>query len=184
MFPGYYPQTTIKTQWLKDCKDGWLGKLAEYPKFYNAMTEQYLNKMEPMISEYLENHFDELVGRLVSASYMNARRWNRGEPDIRVDAEDIRSWIVSRQDFLKDYYTNPETYHQVLFQFGWGCMSYYVKDQEILGMLPMKEYGESDYLEDKDYGYGTIIGWEDKNGNLITDETLITEDVVCYAIYQ
>ena len=48
----------------------------------------------------------------------------------------------------------------------------------------MKEYGESDYLEDKDYGYGTIIGWEDKNGNLITDETLITEDVVYYAIYQ
>lgn len=184
MFPGYYPQTTIKTQWLKDCKDGWLGKLAEYPEFYNAMTEQYLNKMEPRLSEYIENHFDKLVGSLVSASYMNAIRWNRGEPDIRVDAEDIRSWIVSRKDFLKDYYTNPEVYHQVLFQFGWGCMSYYVKDQKILGILPMKEYGERDYLEDKDYGYGTIIGWEDKNGNQITDETVITKDVVYYAIYQ
>lgn len=184
MYPGYYPETTKRTQWLRDSKDGWLGKMAEYPTFYSVLTEKYIKKMEPVISQYLEKNFDELVGSLVSASYMNAVRWNRGEPDIRVDAEDIRLWMLDRKDFLKDFYTNEETWHQVLFRFGWGTMSYYVKDQEALGMLPMKEYGESDYLEGKDYGYGTIVGWKDENGNLITDETLITEDIVYYAVYQ
>ena len=178
MDPGNYPEIAKKTQWLKDSRGGWLGEMAKYPEFDAAFTQKYMEIFEPAVDEYLENRFDELVGSLVSASYMNAVRWNRGQPDIRVDAEEIRSWMLERKAFLKDFYKNKEAYHRVLFQCDWGSLSYYVKKGETLGALPIDENKE------KREGYGIIIGWKEAEGNQITDETVITEDVVYYAIYQ
>lgn len=183
-YPGYYPTLTQKTTWIKDCRGGWLAKLDTYQKFHQMMTEKYLQIMSPAILGYLENTFDEVVSSLVSSSYMNAKRWNRGEADIRVDAETLRDWMNGRKEFLEEYLTGEEVFHRILFQFGWGNISYYVKDGEQLGFLPMKEYGEVDYLEDKEYGYGSIREWQDSYGNLINIDTVINEDIECFAIYE
>lgn len=178
MDPGNYTEITKKTQWLKDGREGWLKEMTKSSKFDAALTQKYIGIMEPIIDEYLENSFDELVGSLVSASYMNAVRWSRGQPDIRVDAEEIRSWMFERKEFLKDFYKNEELYHRVLFQCDWGNLSYYVKHGESLEVFSI------DKSEEKREGYGIITGWKDAQGNQITDEKVITEDIVYYAIYQ
>ena len=56
-------------------------------------------------------------------------------------------------------------------------MNYYVKDQQELGFLPMEEYGEVASVNNP-------IAWQDIEGNIVSAELIITEDIDLYAVYE
>ena len=184
MYPGYYPTVTQKTCWLNDCRQGWLSQLDTYPEFHKKITDKYLNEMSGVLSEYLENELDSLVNDLVSSSYMNAKRWNRGETDIRIEAEVIKNWIEHRKNFLDEYFSGETMFCKVTFQFEWGKMSYHVKSGEPLGFLPTEEYGEVSYMESRNSQNKTLIGWENQNGEQISAKEIVNEDIKLYAVYE
>lgn len=180
---GYYPKLTQKTLLIQDNREGWLRSLGMKPEFQSDLREKYEKEFAPVIEGYLKENYDGLVNRLASSSYMNSKRWGRGESDIKTDAEQLLSWLVERKEFLDDYTENSEEFQRVIFEFGWGPMSYYVKKGDILGFLPCEEYGEVDYLADKAYGYGTIIGWQDTEGEEADAGMVVSENIKLYPVY-
>ncbi len=183
LFQGYYPTMTQKTMWIKDYSGGWLGKLAQYPEMDALIKEQYVNYFSPAVRKYLSKSIEVEAKTIDSSVYMNGKRWDLGDPDVKADAEILCRWMEKRIDFLDEYMINEEAFSKVSFHFGWGTISHYVKTGESLGFLPCEEYGEHDYLYDKEHGYGTIIGWQDEVGNEIDDEIIIKYNRDFYPIY-
>ena len=184
MFPGYYPTLTEKTTFLQDNKGGWLGELAKYPVFQEKVKGIYLNDFSPTIHKYLDEEFMYNASTQSSSAYMNAKRWARGEVDVETDAAELYDWTLKRSQFMDAYMLDSEKFEKVRFQFGWGTMSYHVESGEKIGFLPCKEYGEIDYLEDRDYGYGKIIGWMKESGEEVFADLVITEETDLYPIYE
>lgn len=185
LYYGSYPQLTKNTFFLQDNRKSWLGKLGEYPVFKNEIIEKYSEELSPILEQYLQQEFGSLVDSLSSSSYMNLKRWGRGDADIRTDAEQLRQWIVDRKNFLDEYIENPDAFRKILFEFSWGPMSYYGKKGDVLGFLPSEAYGEIAYIRDKESDHGEIIGWKNKEGTQIDAmETIIEKDMVLYPIYE
>ena len=63
-------------------------------------------------------------------------------------------------------------------------VTYYAKEGEKLGYLPLEEYGEIDYYTEGQYGYGVTTGWKDEAGKIISADIIITEDMKLYPIYE
>ena len=106
---------------------------------------------------------------------LNYLRWHK-DLDYRERTGRVRTLIETRVQFLHDFYTNPDSFHRLIFHFGWGHFSYYVKDGESMGFLPTHEYGEnqSTHYEEK---HGFITGWKDiESGQLLQAEEPINKD--------
>lgn len=183
LYPGYYPLLTRNTVWLKENRGGWLGHLGCSTEFEECFNEKFLSKFSGMIDSYMKNEFEELVEELSSSSYMNSKRWGKGDTKLREEAAELKAWIIDRRDFIEDYIVDKDQFVKIQFEFGWGIVSYYARKGEELGFLPTKEYGEIDYLENKDYGYGEITNWIDLNGEPITADIIVNEPARFKAVY-
>lgn len=182
LFWGYYPRLAQRTLFVKD-NGGWLAELEKSAEFSEALKKIYREDFAPLLETYLEQDFEEQVSRLASSSFMNSKRWGRGETDssgsMRTAAEELRLWIAGRKDFLYQYWEDETRFQKIVFQFGWRSMPYYVKKGEKIGFLPCEEYGEIDYSE-----YGTIIGWQEQSGQMVTEDFVVTKDEFFYPVYK
>lgn len=184
IFWGYYPRLTQRTLFIRDDQGGWLAELEKSIGFSNALKKVYREDFVPLLETYLEQNFEEQISRLASSSFMNSKRWGRGDSDLMTDAEELRLWITGRKDFLYQYLEDETQFQKIVFQFGWGPMSYYVKKGEKIGFLPCEEYGEIDYSEKTRNGYGTIIGWQEQSGQMVTEDFVVTKDEFFYPVYK
>ena len=115
------------------------------------------------------------VDLLEKDTRLNYLRWHK-DLDYRERTGRVRTLIETRVQFLHDFFTNPDSFHRLIFHFGWGHFSYYVKDGESMGFLPTHEYGEnqSTHYEEK---HGFITGWKDtESGQLLQAEEPINKD--------
>ena len=175
MYCGDYYRTSAQTLWLRDGRRRWLHEMDQYPEFRERVAQIYLEELEPIIRNLLENEYDQTVDLLEKDTRLNYLRWHK-DLDYRERTGRVRTLIETRVQFLHDFFTNPDSFHRLIFHFGWGHFSYYVKDGESMGFLPTHEYGEnqSTHYEEK---HGFITGWKDtESGQLLQAEEPINKD--------
>ena len=94
----------------------------------------------------------------------------------------VRTLMETRVQFLHDYYTDPDSFHRLVFHFAWDDFSYYVRDGESMGFLPTYDYGEKQSTPQREAN-GFITGWSDSDGNLLSPDTPIYQDMEFDPVY-
>lgn len=182
VWEGNYPKLTARTLMMNG-KAGWLAELDGYPEFHEKMILLYQNKFADIIEKYMSENFIREVGNIQQAYHMNALRWEREFQDIQKEAGRMQTWISERKSFWDEYSKGEDTLTKVTFCFSWGNLSYYSKTGEEIGFLPQEIYGQIDKRAAEEYAYGLVSGWQDENGKLITENEVITDECMFYAIY-
>ena len=172
---GDYYRTSAQTLWLRDGRKKWLHQMDQYPEFRARVAELYLEELEPVIRDMLDNEYDQTVEGLEKDTKLNYLRWHK-DLDYSERTGLVRTFLHSRVDFLHDYYTDPGSYHRLLFHFAWGDFSYYVRDGESMGFLPTYDYGEKQSSVQREAN-GFITGWQDTaDGSLLQPDTPVYGD--------
>ena len=172
---GEYYRTSAQTLWLRDGRKRWLHRMDQFPEFRERVAEIFLEEFAPIIEDILENEYDKNVDLLEKDTNLNYLRWGKNL-DYRERTGMVRTLLENRLKFMRDYYTDPDSYCRLLFHFAWGDFSYYVKKGESMGFLPTADYGEKQTTAQRE-GNGLIIGWQDtQTGELLQDYTVITEN--------
>ena len=172
---GDYYRTSARTLWLRDGRKRWLHRMDEFAGFRERVKQIYLEELEPIIRDILENEYDRMADLLETDTNLNYLRWNKNI-DYRERVDGVRELMQTRVQFLHDFYTDPSDFHRLLFHFAWDDFSYYVKDGETMGFLPTEEYGEKQSSYQKGAN-GLIEGWKDTaDGELLKPDTVIRED--------
>ena len=175
MNSGDYYRTSAQTLWLRDGRKYWLHQMDQYPEFRARVAELYLEELEPVIRDLLDKEYDPTVDRLEKDTGLSYLRWHKNLV-YREKTSAVRTLLETRVQFLHDYYTDPGSFHRLLFHFAWDDMSYYVRDGESMGFLPTAEYGEKQSGPQVD-GNGFITGWQDmSSGALLQPDEPIYDD--------
>ena len=180
---GDYYLTSEQTLWLRDGRKRWLHRMDQFPEFRERVAQIYLEEMEPIVRDILENEFDQNVEMLEKDTRINYLRWGKN-----LDYEErtglFRTLFENRGEFVHDYYSDPDSYCRLLFHFAWGDFSYYVKKGESMGFLPTQEYGEKQSTA-QSKANGLIVGWRDTGtGGLLQADTPVYEDRDFDPVYQ
>ena len=180
---GDYYLTSEQTLWLRDGRKRWLHRMDQFPEFRERVAQIYLEEMEPIVRDILENEFDQNVEMLEKDTRINYLRWGKN-----LDYEErtglFRTLFENRVEFVHDYYSDPDSYCRLLFHFAWGDFSYYVKKGESMGFLPTQEYGEKQSTA-QSKANGLIVGWRDTGtGGLLQADTPVYEDRDFDPVYQ
>ena len=183
LFFGYYPGLTSRTLFLKDYKKGYLGRLGLYPEFRRGLIEKYQQQFALVMQQYLEEDFEAITNCIDSSTYMSSKRWGKGDTNLKMDAQELYTWLVNRKQFFDEYTENSSLFNRVTFEFGWGAVSYYVKTGDRLGFLPCEEYGEYVYSRSIEENYGPAIGWKNAEGECVDADIIISEDMSLYPVY-
>lgn len=183
LYFGYYPGLTSRTLFLKDYKKGYLGRLGLYSEFQSGLIEKYQQQFAPAMQEYLEEDFEAIVNCIDSSTYMNSKRWGKGDTNMKTDTQELYAWLVNRKQFFDEYIQNSSLFNRVTFEFGWGALSYYVKTGDRLGFLPCEEYGEHVYSRSIEENFGPAIGWQNAEGESVDADMIISEDISLYPVY-
>ena len=183
VWEGNYPKVTARTLMMKD-KEGWLAELDRYPEFHEQMMLTYQKEFAGIIEKYMSENFAGEIESIQQAYAMNALRWGRELQNVQKEAEKMQTWILERKDFWDEYSKDEDSFTKVTFCFDWGNLSYYSKTGEKIGLLPQEIYGQIDKRAAEEYTYGLVSGWQDENGNVITEDEIMTEDCMFYAIYE
>ena len=61
---GDYYLTSEQTLWLRDGRKRWLHRMDQFPEFRERVAQIYLEEMEPIVRDILENEFDQNVEML------------------------------------------------------------------------------------------------------------------------
>lgn len=179
---GDYYRTSAQTLWLRDGRKRWLHQMDQYPEFRERVATLYLTELEPVIRDLLENEYDETVNRLETDTKLNYLRWHK-DLDYHERTGLVRTLLESRVQFLHDYYTDPGSFHRLLFHFAWDDFSYYVRDGESMGFLPTYDYGEKQSSVQREAN-GFITGWQDPaTGELLDPDTVIRQDMEFDPVY-
>lgn len=180
---GDYYLTSEQTLWLRDGRKRWLHRMDQFPEFRERVAQIYLEEMEPIVRDILENEFDQNVEMLETDTRINYLRWGKN-----LDYEErtglFKTLFENRVEFVHDYYSDPDSYCRLLFHFAWGDFSYYVKKGESMGFLPTQEYGEKQSTA-QSKANGLIAGWRDTgSGGLLQADTPVYEDRDFDPVYQ
>jgi hypothetical protein len=178
---GDYYKTSAKTLWLKDGRKRWLHRMGKDPEFAALVSRLYLEELEPVIRDLLENEYDQTVDSLEAITKINYFRWHKNL-DYAERTGLVKTLLDTRVQFLHDYYSDPDSFHKLVFHFAWDDFSYYVRDGESMGFLPTYDYGEKQSSPQREAN-GFITGWSDKDGNLLQPDTLIYEDMEFDPVY-
>ena len=180
---GDYYLTSEQTLWLRDGRKRWLHRMDQFPEFRERVAQIYLEEMEPIVRDILENEFDQNVEMLEKDTRINYLRWGKNlDYDERTGL--FRTLFENRVEFVHDYYSDPDSYCRLLFHFAWGDFSYYVKKGESMGFLPTQEYGEKQSTA-QSKANGLIVGWRDTGtGGLLQADTPVYEDRDFDPVYQ
>ena len=180
---GDYYLTSEQTLWLRDGRKRWLHRMDQFPEFRERVAQIYLEEMEPIVRDILENEFDRNVEMLEKDTRINYLRWGKNlDYDERTGL--FRTLFENRVEFVHDYYSDPDSYCRLLFHFAWGDFSYYVKKGESMGFLPTQEYGEKQSTA-QSKANGLIVGWRDTGtGGLLQADTPVYEDRDFDPVYQ
>ncbi len=183
MNSGDYYKTSEQTLWLRDGRKRWLHRMDQFPEFRERVAKIFLEELEPIIRDILENEYDQNVDLLEKDTNLNYLRWKKNL-DYRERTAMVRTLIENRLAFMHDYYTDPDSFCRLLFHFAWGDFSYYVKNGQSMGFIPTAEYGEKQSSVQRE-GNGFITGWQDPaNGELLQADTIITQDREFNPVYE
>ena len=91
--------------------------MINYPEFKELVARRYVTVFESAITNYLNENYGDVVDSLISSSFMNSKRWNRGETDIRFDADNMYSWIEDRKNFMYDYMLGEKNFMKLVLNF-------------------------------------------------------------------
>ena len=172
---GDYYKTSARTLWLKDGRKKWLHRLQQNPAFSELVADLYLSELEPIVRDLLDKEYEQMVAYLEPDTNLNYLRWHKNL-NYQERTGWVRTLLETRVQFLHDYYTDPGSFHRLLFHFAWDDFSYYVKDGETMGFLPTYDYGEKQSTAQRNAN-GFITGWQDtSSGELLQPETPIYED--------
>ena len=172
---GDYYKTSARTLWLKDGRKKWLHRLQQNPAFSEMVADLYLSELEPIVRDLLDKEYEQMVAYLEPDTNLNYLRWHKNL-NYQERTGWVRTLLETRVQFLHDYYTDPGSFHRLLFHFAWDDFSYYVKDGETMGFLPTYDYGEKQSTAQRNAN-GFITGWQDtSSGELLQPETPIYED--------
>lgn len=183
MYYGNYPKLSAHTLWIEDFKGKWLQNMVKHEEFQEYTRGQWLDNYSLAISRVLTEEYGEIVKEFAPAVEMDKIRWNKADKDFQGEADKLYDWLVKRQAFLDDYYANPENYCAVTFEFAWGPIPYYVLKNTALNFLPCDKYGETDKYTSK-FGYEDIVGWQNAEGQEVSADDIIEENVTYYPIYK
>lgn len=159
---GDYYKTSARTLWLRDGRKRWLHRMDQHPEFRRLTERLYLEELEPVIRDILENEYDQTADLLEADTKLNYLRWHK-DLDYRERAGLVRTLLEDRVQFLHDYYSDPDSFHRLLYHFPWGDFSYYVRDGESMGFLPTSDYGEKQTSQQRE-AHGRIVAWQDADG--------------------
>ena len=191
---GRLPNITRYSMWLRDHREGWLTKLAEHESFRTAVFSEAAPSFFSALQGYLEepaameadaggdsdphgiDGFCAQTRALRTSAAMDCSRWDRSN-DFAESAEALREWLLDRSGFWQGYAEDPDAYCKVTFRYGFSDMDIYVRRGESPGFVPVEDYGEHLYGSFR-RKYGEITGWTDENGEVLTEDTVITEDKV------
>ena len=180
---GEYYRTSAQTLWLRDGRKRWLHRMDQFPEFRERVAEIFLEEFAPIIEDILENEYDKNVDLLEKDTNLNYLRWGKNL-DYRERTDMVRTLLQNRLEFMRAYYTDPDSYCRLLFHFAWGDFSYYVKKGESMGFLPTADYGEKQTTAQRE-STGLIIGWQDtETGELLQEYTAITENRDFNPVYE
>ena len=180
---GEYYRTSAQTLWLRDGRKRWLHRMDQFPEFRERVAEIFLEEFAPIIEDILENEYDKNVDLLEKDTNLNYLRWGKNL-DYRERTDMVRTLLENRLEFMRAYYTDPDSYCRLLFHFAWGDFSYYVKKGESMGFLPTADYGEKQTTAQRE-STGLIIGWQDtETGELLQEYTAITENRDFNPVYE
>ena len=165
-------------------KGGWLSELDRYPEFHKKVLEKYQEQFAPLLDEYMTQQYEMLTESLRLSYRMNAARWNLTVAEFEEETKTMYEWILARKKFWDEYSANEEQFVKVQFHFDWGVLSYYTKKDCPLNYLPKEIYGQIDKRAALEYDYGSVVGWQDAQGNPVKEDELITEETDFYAVYK
>ena len=172
---GDYYKTSAQTLWLKDGRKMWLHRMQQNPAFSELVADLYLSELEPIVRDLLDKEYEQTVALLEPDTNLNYLRWHKNL-NYRERTDWTQTLLETRVQFLHDYYTDPGSFHRLLFHFAWDDFSYYVRDGEAMGFLPTYDYGEKQSSAQRKAN-GFITGWQDaSSGELLQPETPIYED--------
>lgn len=181
MLYGNYPETAVSLLMLRDTRHGWMNRLLTHKDFEEELHKRWQEYISPLVHSFLDTQFKEEVSAIESAAYMNnIRRGN--ENDFRTDEEQLNTWLQRRAAFLDDYVKDPDAFSCVQYSFQWGNLSHYVPTGEVLGYLPLPEYGETQVKTQ--ILKNEIIGWQDEDGNPVSADIVIDRDRAFTPVYK
>ena len=176
------PQTTQRCRWIRNARRAWLSMLMAKPGFKATADALYLDSFRPALLQLLKEDLPRQADAMASSVAMDRIRWGAEDPDAAVrkwqeDVSGIRSWMRGRDEFVCDYYRDPDSYSWVIFEYTDYSISCYVKTGRPLGFDPAEQPGEAANLE---YGvtYEPITGWEMPDGTPVTRDTRIDQKEV------
>lgn len=172
-YMGNYPELAQNLMWLKDIRGEWLTELQEHDGFAAYTKERWINEFSPLINSFLEEEYFDIVEPLESAIEMEAVRFDKAGIDAEEQIDGLYDWLDARREFLDNYYRNPDEYCKINFEFSWATVPYYIEKNTALEFLPC----------DRD-DRKTITGWVNENGEALTEETVIYNDVIYYPVYE
>lgn len=183
MNSGDYYRTSARTLWLRDGRKRWLHRMDQFPEFRERVAQIYLEELEPILRDILENEYGQNEDLLEKDTNLNYLRWHK-KLDYRERTGMVRTLFEERVQFMHDYYFDPESFCRLLFHFAWGDFSYYVKKGESMGFVPTAEYGETQSSVQRE-GNGLITGWQDtESGGLLQADTVISQDREYDPVYE
>ena len=158
-----------------------MNRLLTHKDFEEELHKRWQEYISPLVHSFLDTQFKEEVSAIESAAYMNnIRRGN--ENDFRTDVEQLNTWLQRRAAFLDDYVKDPDAFSRVQYSFQWGNLSHYVHTGEVLGYLPLPEYGETQVKTQ--ILKNEIIGWQDEDGNPVSADIVIDRDRTFTPVYK
>lgn len=179
-FKGNYSTPLVRTQLARNREITWTCHLIRNSEqFREESFRYYCEELLPAMAKYLDGAIEDKAEEIRQAALMNRARWQfEDDPDAMVSW--YVQWLRDRQDFLLDYWSDPDAYCMVFFDCGWGELYYYVKKGDELGFLPgcgmeSGRYGEEIFEDD-------LLGWADDEGNPVTPELAVNSDITLHAV--
>lgn len=122
----------------------WYYGLYQQDSFYERMTQEYQEVFLPLLDTFLNEKMEEYIAFFAQASAMNQIRWNNLEAaKIPADqeAENIRSYMEKRIDFLNQLWLEEAQIHWVLIDPGddTGTLCFGVQPGQQIPFLPKHE---------------------------------------------
>ncbi len=177
---------TVQTLWLKSRADslsdytngkirgGWLWGLFNLHKDFGDETiNKYFNVMLPVLDKLLDEDMPDIHDQILSSVHMDYIRYPADICSDHVngfedDYEYLYEWLISRRDFLTDYYKNPNDYICATFD---GLELYHcmIRNGDTIKELPIDIDGNNTWIYEET---GVCL----KEGDAIHSDTRFIHD--------
>ncbi len=159
---GEYMDFTTSILWLEGNQQRlWLYALDQQKDFHDSVMAIYQTKFRNILDEMIVKDIPLWTEQLLSSAQMDALLWKEEPYNFKSKIAELTTWLINREQFFADYFTNPLQYNKATFQFdNHRNLIYCTKKGDMLNHIPTFE------------GYT----WVDESGKEVNPNTILSNN--------